>query len=622
MSDPAKGTHRKFSGNLNASGLTLGLTAVILSILFVHTRFLEGEGNGWKRIITSDWAGYYAYLPSFLIYGDPHWEKFTSAERKAYGYNDYNPQYLTQTRGQPVNKYFAGEAILLLPFFLAALLFSWIAGSGLNGLSFFFQLFTGMGSLFYILAGLYYLRKILGFFKFREITISLVIPALAFGTNLLYYSMEKPAMSHFFSFFAIILFTWTFIRNNHKLSTSSSCLLGFLIGIIFLLRPVNVIPLLAFPLFLKHQPGPVLQKFRVFLNPVLILTLALTLSIQMILWYLQSNQWIIRPYPDEGFNFFHPRIADFLFSYRRGWFIYTPVMLLAMAGIFSLPGRRFSNTAGFILFFAILVYICSSWWCWYYGDGFGQRPLIDFYGIFAIPLASVLQPGSKTLRRVIYSLVTIFIFLNLFQTWQCRKKIISADNMNRQKYFYVFFRTADEYRDCLGGCEEEPFYKADLSHPLAIFTNGFDKQEKGWFGQEPWVNWSKVVNNNPVYMLTKEREFGPGINVWYDSLRHDPSWLFCRINLMIRDSIPGASNKAMIVVSIENHSASYNYYVAFRLNDIPQSSSGIWRPLNFSVCIPRVNNPAAKLKIYLWNPCKGSFMMDDMGISIFGRSRD
>jgi len=194
--------------------------------------------------------------------------------------------------------------------------------------------------------------------------------------------------------------------------------------------------------------------------------------------------------------------------------------------------------------------------------------------------------------------------------------------MNRQKYFYVFFRTADEYRDCLGGYEEEPFYKADLSHPLASFTNVFDKQEKGWFGQEPWVNWRKVVNKNQVYMFTAEREFGPGINVRYDSLRHDPSWLFCTINLMIRDSIPGASNKAMIVVSIENHSASYNYYVSFRLNDIPQFSSGIWKPLDFSVCIPRVNNPAAKLKIYLWNPCKGLFMLDNMGIKVYGRSSD
>ncbi|MCX6284663.1 MAG: hypothetical protein NTW31_10565 [Bacteroidetes bacterium] len=558
MPDPTKGIHRNFSKNFNVSGFTLGLTAIILSILFVHSRFIEGDGTGWKRIITSDWAGYYAYLPSFLIYGDPRWEKFTAAESKAYGYNDYNPQYLTQTRGQPVNKYFAGEALLLRPFFLIALLFSSITGTEVNGLSFFFQLFTGMGSLFYILAGLYYLRKILGFFKFREITVSFVIIALAFGTNLFYYFMEKPAMSHFFSFFAIILFTWIFIRANDKLSASTSCLLGFLIGIIFLLRPVNIIPLLACPLFLKHQPGSVSQKFSAFLNPLLILSLVLTVSTQMLLWYLQSNQWVIRPYPDEGFNFFHPRIADFLFSYRRGWFIYTPMMLLSMAGIAILPGKKFSNTAGFLLFFGILIYICSSWWCWYYGDGFGQRPLIDFYGIFAIPLASVLQPRSKALKPVIYSLVILFIFINLFQTWQCQKKIISPDNMNRRKYFHVFFRTADEYRDCLGGCEEEQFYQADLSHPLANFHNGFEKQEKGWFGQEPWVNWRGMVGKNPVYLFTGDHEFGPGINVRYDSLRHDPSWLYCVITLMIRDSIPASSNKAMIVVSIENHSASYN----------------------------------------------------------------
>ncbi|TRZ75583.1 MAG: hypothetical protein D4R97_02210, partial [Bacteroidetes bacterium] len=383
MPGPSKGIYPKLLKNINVSGFTLGLIAVILSILFVHSRFLEGDGNGWKRIITSDWAGYYAYLPSFLIYGDPGWDKFTATERKVYGHSDYNPQYLTEIRGQPVNKYLAGEAILLLPFFLFALLFSWIAGTEINGLSLYFQLFTGLGSLFYLLAGLYYLRKILGFLRFREMTISFVLITLALGTNLLFYSTDKPAMSHVFSFFTIILFLWIFIRNDHKLSASSACLLGFLIGIIILLRPVNVIPLLAIPLFLRPRPHSLSQQYSAFLNPVLILSLVLTVSMQLILWYLQSNQWVIRPYPDEGFYFLKPRIADFLFSFRRGWFIYTPVMLLATAGAFFLPGKKFRDTAGFLLFFVLLIYISSSWWCWYYGDGFGQRPVIDFYGVFA-----------------------------------------------------------------------------------------------------------------------------------------------------------------------------------------------------------------------------------------------
>ena len=79
---------------LSSVNIVIILICLGMASLFAWSRFIEGGGKGWKSIISSDGIGYYAYLPSLIIYQDPHWEKFTAAERKNYGRSDYNPQYL------------------------------------------------------------------------------------------------------------------------------------------------------------------------------------------------------------------------------------------------------------------------------------------------------------------------------------------------------------------------------------------------------------------------------------------------------------------------------------------------------------------------------------------------
>ena len=234
------------------SRITLWILAILLGVFFGYSRFFEGGGKGWKSVISSDGIGYYAYLPSLIIYADPSWEKFTAAERANYGRPDYNPQYLTNVNGKQVNKYFSGEAILLLPFFLTAIIFSWITGADINGLSFWFQLFTGLGSLFYLFCGLYFLKKILAWFRFSENATSITLAAVIAGTNLLYYAMSQPAMSHTFSFFAINSFLWLSIRFSENPARPYGTLCGLMLGLVILLRPTNLILVFALPLFLNR----------------------------------------------------------------------------------------------------------------------------------------------------------------------------------------------------------------------------------------------------------------------------------------------------------------------------------------------------------------------------------
>ena len=507
-------------------------------------------------------------------------------------------------------------------------------------------MFTGAGSLCYLLCGLYYLKKILKSFSFSDAVVAMVIGAIVGGTNLFYYTLGQPSMSHLFSFFAINAFLWSCMRFSTSPSNSLRVKTAFFLAMVILLRPTNILVLIIVPMFLNGSPTSAFIKNLILKSPLFVLTLFSLLMVQPLLWYFQTGNWLIMSYPDEGFYFNRPRIIDFLFSFRRGWFVYTPLMLTAVSGIIFVKGKKHVNLPAFLLFFALLIYISSSWWCWYYGDGFGQRPMIDFYGVFAVFLASALgRLKSEPLRTLAFSSVYLCILLNLFQTWQFSHNYISRDNMNYEKYCHVFLRTADEYRGCLGGCTEEPFYRSDLSRPLAAFRDG--KRLADNAGRDAGCGMRNAgcrmrdagcgmqdaerrmpdagcrmrdagASNRTAFLFTPEKEFGGGIEVTFDSISKYPSKIYCDIRLNILDGDAAASNQAVLVISIDSLNSSYNYYNAIGLNDIPYFSSHSWRPLKITLNLPKILNPRARLKIYIWNPGRGTFTVDGMEIRIYG----
>ena len=59
-------------------------------------------------------------------------------------------------------------------------------------------------------------------------------------------------------------------------------------------------------------------------------------SIQLGYWKYTSGKFIINPYgasnAGEGLELLNPHLLEVLFSFRKGWFIYTPLMLFTLVG--------------------------------------------------------------------------------------------------------------------------------------------------------------------------------------------------------------------------------------------------------------------------------------------------
>jgi len=137
------------------------------------------------------------------------------------------------------------------PFFLLATFFSWIGGIEITGYSFFFQLFTGLGALFYLFFGLWYLKKILQYFRIQPILSAIIIATILLGTNLFYYSLWQPSMSHVYSFFAINGVLWYFCRSIQSPRLKYLTLAGLFLGLTVLIRPTNGIVILLLPFLFK-----------------------------------------------------------------------------------------------------------------------------------------------------------------------------------------------------------------------------------------------------------------------------------------------------------------------------------------------------------------------------------
>jgi uncharacterized membrane protein YphA (DoxX/SURF4 family) len=564
-------------------------------------------------------------LPALLIDHDVTYQKVTGREKKILGYKRYEPGYLVKSGDRVVKNYFAGEALLLLPFFLLATFFSWIGGIEITGYSFFFQLFTGLGALFYLFLGLYYLKRILEYLRVHPILSAIILATILLGTNLFYYSLWQPSMSHVYSFCAINGFLWYACRAIQNPGLKNIPLAGLFLGLTVLIRPTNGIIILLVPFLLNTaEEARILGGFLQKRKTVILLFLAsftLVICIQFILWRIQTGNWLIWSYKDEGFIFGHPKISNVLFGYRKGLFIYTPLIFLSLLGCFRLLSGRLTRFFSMALFLVLSTWIISSWWNWYYGDSFGARAFIDYYGIYALLLAILLDPRHRNPRTAMVILLFIpFAALNLLQTWQFTHYIIHLYSMNKAKYQYVFLKTDSVYQKCLGGNEEIAGYSMDMSHPCKQYHTLFEEPEDAWKN-----SFTKKVPyaHSGLYVgyVDSLHPYSATLEIKPETLSPYPALFYIRGSIWIYDSIKGASNNAFLVFSMDSIDQEGNYWYGFPVKDIPDSLAGVWRNCSFSLTLPEFRIPGKILKIYLWNKGKKLVMFDDFSVEFFTEKR-
>lgn len=413
-------------------------------------------GN-YKRlnIIKEDVVIYYSYLPAFFIKHDLKLTFMDDANSNVPS-NSYWGRKLSN--GARVFKMTMGLSLMYAPFFLLSHLTATIFNLETTGFSPVYQFGLCMATLFYFTLSLIILQKVLKNY-FEDKVIAVVLVLICFGTNLFYYVSFESAMSHCYSFFLFACVLYFNLRWHQKPGVKSSVLLGIVIGLTILVRASNIVVLLIPLLFKVNDIASLKLKFIFLKEHINYLAIAAISSFviwlpQLFYWKYVTDSWLFYSYIEEHFYFTNPHIAASLFSFRKGWFIYTPLMVLFVIGLFYLKEKIRDYLSLIIIFFAANIYLMSSWWCWWYGGSYGLRPMIDCYPLLSIPVAAVIARLYKAklfFKTAGFILISVFFSWNIYLTYQYKRGVLSYDGMTARAYAVLFhsFRKPHNYRELL-----------------------------------------------------------------------------------------------------------------------------------------------------------------------------
>ncbi|MCK4677223.1 MAG: glycosyltransferase family 39 protein [Bacteroidales bacterium] len=531
-------------------------------------------------------------------------------------------QAVNLPNGNWVIKYTMGPAILYAPFFFLGHLLAAPLGYPADGLSLPYQYIVAAGGLIYAVIGLLYLRKVLLRF-FHETIAALLIILIVLGTN--YFQLitfDGTLLSHNFLFTLYAILIWYTIRWHKQPQIKYAAIIGIVCGLIILIRPLEVICILI-PVLWNFKDKESLKKKLSLMNRhlvhvVLVILLIFIVGIpQLIYWKLITGQYLFYSYtnPGEGFNFLAPYTLNFLFSFRKGWFIYTPVMAFSMIGFYYLYKTNKHIFYTILIFFLVSLWAISSWSCWWYAGGsFSSRSLVPAYTLLAIPMGYFINHLTKK-RNVSVILVggagLFFVFLNLFQTWQFEHGILSKERMTRQYYFTIFGKTSVTENDkklllverstgAIEFLENEKDYKHSricyYSFDDDDTTNLISRSGKGSF-----------ILNNAV-------PFSPGLDIKFNELtQNDHAWIRATVYIYIPHSHQG--ELPSLVVTFHHKNKTYKYR-AVKLNRV-NLSYGSWNKITMDYLTPEVRAKDDNMKVYVWYKGKENIYIDDFVVEVF-----
>ncbi len=578
--------------------------------------------------------GYYIHLPSFLLYQDVgDYSKTLAASSAHYKKVQISGIHTFVPEAAPNNKksirWPVGAALLTLPFFALAHMFCLLTGAfPTDGFSSPYLLAAGLAPLVYVVWGLYILFGVLGRF-FTPKTCILTILVLGLTTNLFYFTAYHNYMAHPFVFFAACLLLDRTVKFWEAPGYRHAIWIGLSAGLIAAIRLHDIIWILVPLTWGITTPGGlwerirfVFQKFHWFLLAAL--AGGILLIPQSLYYKAISGQWWWYAYGNEKLDFTDPHILGGLFDYKNGWLVYTPVMALALPGILWMWKYVKQALLPVLLLTPLHMYISYSWWCWFYTNGYGSRPMIDIYPLLALPLAAFFAPLlRKTSSLVLIAPVLLFLtWLNIFQVWQFEHGILWSQFENRAHFWAVFGKTSHTLSD-LVAFESKETQPATPPQPVReLLKNDFEDTLEVQFRSDVW-------HNGKAAMFMGTEEFGgtmatapgemkdvrPGdwirISCWGYSKMSEKTW--------------DIANLASLVVTLQDQGGNQIKYSQIRISTKIGNEQGslwgsgqpdVWGNAVFYVKVPRAFPPDGTVRTYIWNPNREKISIDDLTVEL------
>lgn len=467
----------------------------IVGLFFLITTVYRYSQEGKSSLIDFDGLSNITAAPSVYTNGSENAKKFGDKTQ-------LDPEY--------------NFSFLMLPLYSLGSIISTVFGAQEFGITKSHLWFYYLANLFFALLSLYLITKTLKrFYQQKVVNISIIL--LALGTNIFIYTTQLIGFSNIFLAFLISAFFYLlFLPKNRLNHVKLSFLLSSVYALIVAINPAHFL-LFIIPLFRHQWKG---RAFRETIKNFFSNWTYTALPIITIWAIFILNQLYLVEVTDiiSHFHFSKPHIDRALFDYRKGWLIYTPIMIFGLIGLFmAFKKRRFEGLVSWEVFAYLIffLFLSFSYWNWWYSSSFGQRVMIDTYLIFTLGIAEfvhwIFSRKSFVIRFWAVVLGGFFLYLNIFQSWQFKEGILSKDGMTQRLYWASFGETEGlSIFQCL---ERKPNYQIARESGEVAVINECDGQF--WLYLKWLTSFDDSGTNSNAYDVVKFKE-GHNPTVYYD----------------------------------------------------------------------------------------------------------
>jgi hypothetical protein len=581
---------------------TLIVVAAISICLFIYRL-----GNISNQEFSWDVLGYYLPLPAAFIQEDPllddkSWVEELNDEKKLSG-TLY--QVSSTPDGKPMYFFLFGMSYFYSIFFFIGHWFSGISGFPQDGFSEPYQIAVVLGCMIYVTIGLFLVRKILLNYFTEKISIILIL-VLVFGTNYIHHltlkNLEPVCVLFMLSAFVI----WQTIRWH--LNYRFKNLMGITVGIslMAMVKPSEILFVFVPIFWTIYNKESLMDKLRICYQKKYDFLLAFAICSllfipQIAYWYSKTGHLIYDSYknPGVGLDLFSPHIMDALFSYRKGWLLYTPVMVFAIIGFYFLWKQNRKIFPAIFISTVICFYLVASWSEWWYGAGFSLRPMITYYPLLLIPfgylISTIYNQNKIWLNGLLYATFAFCIFLNQFQWWQLKNGILDPYRTTKEYYWATFLKTnvSDSDKQLL-------LVNREIWGKTA-FTNKEEYNSKILFRKE-YSELPKGFLESP-----ENQEFALTTRIAFENLtQKDHVW----VTMKFKYKAPETS-KISLALMVDREEGPYGY-MAFPLD----SCDGNWHEMTIDYLTPEIRNRKDELKFDFWKEKPSVLNVDDFELTI------
>jgi hypothetical protein len=374
------------------------------------------------RIYASDEIEYYAWLRSVAFDRDVNFQNeylhfYDAGGARDAGFHETFLETRTEA-GHLVNFAPIGSALLWAPFFAVGHLVAIATGASADGFSHPYIASIAYASavygLFALLLTLAIVRRLVG----DDLRATLVV---WLGTPLVFYMYVAPGFAHATSAFAVSLCLWCWLRVRRTWTPAGAIALGAAGALMAMVREqdalVAVAPAIDFLWWAWRMRGQAGHWRRAAATGIAgaVAWLA-AYTPQLAAYHALNGHFGPTHLVARKMTWSSPHFFQVLLSPEHGFFIWTPLAVVALAGLGWLavarrqdlpPESRYLAVLALLLV-ALQVYINGCVESWTVAGSFGQRRFVALTPLLAVGLAAMSRAwGSKPFARVGYTLVLV-----------------------------------------------------------------------------------------------------------------------------------------------------------------------------------------------------------------------